>query len=115
MLWGRLSMFEYQTTAKQSRSLMSALLSTGAILVGVSFDIPSARAATAANAIETVVVTARRRAEDIQRVPVAVTALGQKDLDAQQIHANTDLKYVVPSLNGQNAYVSIGGASHIAG
>ncbi len=49
-------------------------------------------------AIESVVVTARRRAENLQDTPVAVTALSSAALDRQQIQATTDLDRVVPNL-----------------
>lgn len=52
-----------------------------------------------AETIETVVVTARRREEDLQRVPVAITAFSQAALDQQRIQNATDLQYLVPSLS----------------
>ncbi len=65
-------------------------------------------AAESANSsdIETVIVTARRRAEDIQKVPLTVTALDQNQLTAQQIYTAPDLKYIVPSLNIASGYGS---------
>jgi iron complex outermembrane receptor protein len=45
-----------------------------------------------------VVVTARRREEKLQSVPIAVTALSSKALDEQHIKNTTDLAYIVPSL-----------------
>jgi iron complex outermembrane receptor protein len=45
-----------------------------------------------------IVVTARRRDEKLQSVPLAVTALSSKTLDEQHIKNSTDLAYIVPSL-----------------
>jgi iron complex outermembrane receptor protein len=63
---------------------------------------PAAGAAPAETAetggLETVVVTARRSAENIQKVPVAITAFTDKDLERQQINGGQDLAGKVPSL-----------------
>jgi outer membrane receptor protein involved in Fe transport len=48
--------------------------------------------------IETVVVTAERKAEDIQTVPIAVTALTAQDLKARQVSNFRDLQFHVPSV-----------------
>jgi iron complex outermembrane receptor protein len=48
--------------------------------------------------VETVVVTAERKAEDIQTTPIAVTALTDKDLKERQVHSFRDLQFHVPSV-----------------
>lgn len=48
--------------------------------------------------LEEVLVTARRREENLQRVPVAVTALDPQKLAEQGIASNQDLKNIAPSL-----------------
>ncbi|MEJ0028474.1 MAG: TonB-dependent receptor [Rhizomicrobium sp.] len=48
--------------------------------------------------IETVVVTAERKAEDIQTVPIAVTALTSADLKSKQVNSFRDLQFHVPSV-----------------
>jgi iron complex outermembrane receptor protein len=50
-------------------------------------------------AIETVVVTAQHKSENIQQVPIAITALSQKDLTDRQIAAGPDLLRDVPNMN----------------
>jgi iron complex outermembrane receptor protein len=50
------------------------------------------------DSLEEVVVTARRREENSQSVPISVTAFSQKDLDEKNIHTMNDLQYSVPSL-----------------
>ncbi len=55
--------------------------------------------------LETVIVTARRTAENIQDVPVAISAMSNADLKREQINTPQDLQGRVPSLviapNGQ--------------
>jgi iron complex outermembrane receptor protein len=48
--------------------------------------------------IETVVVTAQKKKEDIQQVPIAITALSQKELTERQIAGGPDLVKEVPNL-----------------
>lgn len=62
-------------------------------------------------AIEQVVVTARRRAENMQKVPVAVTALSGATLKRQAVVSQYDLNRVVPSLQ---ISVSAGGGQNQA-
>jgi iron complex outermembrane receptor protein len=49
--------------------------------------------------METVVVTAQHKSENIQQVPIAITALSQKDLTDRQIAAGPDLLRDVPNMN----------------
>ncbi|MCY3624040.1 MAG: TonB-dependent receptor [Gammaproteobacteria bacterium] len=58
-------------------------------------------------AIEEVVVTARRVVENLQAVPIAITAVGNSDVRQLDIRSVTDLQRIVPSLTatgrlGQN-------------
>ena len=62
------------------------------LLVSTAFSAP------AFAQIETVVVTAEKKSEDIQTVPVAVTALSGADLKAKQITTFKDLQFNVPNL-----------------
>src|SRR6195952_3602625 len=63
-----------------------------ALLVTTAFTVP------AYAEIETVVVTAERKAEDIQVVPVAITALTAADLKSKQVDSSRDLQFHVPSV-----------------
>ncbi|HKD47534.1 MAG TPA: TonB-dependent receptor [Rhizomicrobium sp.] len=54
---------------------------------------------TAVAGLETVIVTARKRAEDAQTVPIAITALNQNDLDQLHIETIQDLSSIAPSVN----------------
>jgi iron complex outermembrane receptor protein len=51
-----------------------------------------------AETIESIVVTARRRAESLQDTPVAVTALSADALERQQIVGTTDLDKIAPNI-----------------
>ena len=51
--------------------------------------------------LEEVIVTARRREESLQQVPIAITAIDQEALQRQGVSTLTDLQQLVPS-----AYVS---------
>jgi iron complex outermembrane receptor protein len=50
------------------------------------------------DALQSIVVTARRREERLQDTPIAVTALNAEQLERQQIVATTDLDKVAPNL-----------------
>ncbi len=52
--------------------------------------------------LEEVVVTSQRRAESLQRVPLAVSAFTAADLQARQITAAVDVANMVPNLLGQS-------------
>jgi len=54
--------------------------------------------AQSSGAIETVVVTAQKRSENIQKVPIAISAFTQKELKTQQIAGGPDLIKEVPNL-----------------
>lgn len=78
---------------------ISAGLATLAIgltpAVAVAQDGPGA---SAYGANSEIVVTARRRSEDISRVPTTVTALGAEALEARGITQQSDLQSAVPGL-----------------
>ena len=75
------------------------LASTGLALLNSS----SAWAQTSNPAVqagpEVVIVTAQRRAQDIQQVPASVTALGGAQLEQRQINNVLDLQYQVPNIS----------------
>ncbi|HEY5047734.1 MAG TPA: TonB-dependent receptor [Rhizomicrobium sp.] len=58
----------------------------------------TAIAAPALAQVEQVVVTAQRRAESIQNVPIAVTAFTSADLNAHQITMAKDLQFATPNV-----------------
>lgn len=52
------------------------------------------------SAVQEIIVTARRRAENVQKVPETVQVISEQSLKAQNIQSVTDLQYVVPGLSG---------------
>jgi iron complex outermembrane receptor protein len=74
---------------------MTFRLLRAAVLAGVSASFFS----TAAFAqLETIVVTAEKRAENIQTVPIAITAISGDQLRAAKIRDFNDLQQIAPSL-----------------
>jgi iron complex outermembrane receptor protein len=61
-------------------------------------------AAAPSSGLEELVVTARRREEKVQTVPLSITAFNQNQLQQQRIESLSGLQYDVPSL----AYRSVG-------
>jgi iron complex outermembrane receptor protein len=63
--------------------------------------------------VETVVVTAERRSEDLQKAPVAATVMTADDLRAHDVKGVDDLEFSTPSLtvgsNGQSTQINIRG------
>jgi iron complex outermembrane receptor protein len=78
----------------------SVLVSTIANLMATASFLGAAPviAAPAAQALEEVVVTARRREEQIQDVPIAITALSGAALEKGGLTSTEDLRFVAPSL-----------------
>jgi len=65
----------------------------GALLVTTAFTVP------AYAQIETVVVTAQKRAEDVQAVPISITAYTAQDLAAHQVEQFKDLVFSTPNVS----------------
>jgi iron complex outermembrane receptor protein len=59
---------------------------------------PAATAENQGSELAEITVTARRRSEDIEHVPVAITAFGSKELEERTITTQSDLQYNVPGL-----------------
>ena len=82
--------------------LQNALLGsvTAIMMAGVESAVlaQSSQPPKGSGGIETVVVTAQKRPENIQRVPIAISAFSQKDLKAEQIALGPDLVKEVPNL-----------------
>ena len=72
-------------------------LAVGLALVG-QFNSVSAIAAEESFQLEEVVVTARRRAENLQDIPVSVTAFTSSDMDEVGITDVTDISQLTPNL-----------------
>src|SRR5882724_8267153 len=67
---------------------------------------PPAEAAPAAHGIEEIVVTARKTAESLQDVPVAVTALSEQKLEQTSTTSTIDLQFQVPNMTAREGNFS---------
>ena len=79
--------------------IVSALF--GSLATG---DFAAAQSGTNDDALDEVIVTAQRRAESLQEVPIAISALSAEALEIRGIENPSDLQLSVPNLNlGQEA------------
>jgi outer membrane receptor protein involved in Fe transport len=65
---------------------------------------PTAPPAADPNAIEVIVVTAQKREESLQNVPISITAFGTRRLEQLGVDSFADYAKLIPSLS----YVSTG-------
>ena len=90
-----------------NRLLLALLTTTSLVVVAPAFGqtAPADASQNTSGAsdgsigLETVIVTARKRSEDAQTVPISITALNQGDLDQLHIQTLSDLSSVTPSLD----------------
>lgn len=61
--------------------------------------------------IEEVVVTAEKRSEDVQKVPVAVSVVSGAELQNQHVFDPSQFQYLVPSLQQETANNQVGAAN----
>jgi iron complex outermembrane receptor protein len=91
--------------ANKAKRWLPALLSTlAAAFIGHSAVAQEATGTSTgvsaeSSKLEEIVVTARRREENLQTVPIAVTALSQQTLQANNTQTLADLQYLAPSLS----------------
>jgi iron complex outermembrane receptor protein len=84
------------------RSRAAILLGT-TILAGSAWGVAQAQTAAAGSSIETITVTAEKRSEEAQNVPISLTALGQDQLDKLNIRNFEDIMTQVPGLSVSEA------------
>src|SRR5215469_4685808 len=101
------------------RALQSALVVLGQTLVtGMALAQDTAPAqdtgSTAAPALEQVVVTAQRREQNLQDVPISVTAMSQDQMDAQGVRSIDDIAKLTPGITFQRADARNGAMSTIS-
>jgi iron complex outermembrane recepter protein len=88
--------------SKTTNWLINSIAFVGAVLTmtghaaAANTEAPSADQGTP---LEEIIVTARRREENIQTVPIAITVVTQQTLRDNNIQTVTDLQYVIPSLS----------------
>ena len=80
-------------------SLASASIMALGLALPLTTTEASAEAAAASNmSPETVVVTARKRTEDIQQVPISISTLSSDEITSHGAHDLRDLDYQVPNM-----------------
>jgi len=86
---------------KIGKSVLLGLLSSGALfpLEAVLAQTATSSATNGDDSLETVIVTAQKREERLQDVPMSVTALSGNTLDKQQDHDFADYAALVPGLS----------------
>lgn len=70
---------------------------------------------SADNTLEEIVVTAQKRTESVQDVPISISVVGRDQLDRQQVNEVKDLRSVVPSLEVSDTGQSPGSGAFIRG
>jgi iron complex outermembrane receptor protein len=65
-------------------------------------------------ALEEIIVTAQRRSENAQRVPLAVTALSSADLELRTIENVEDLNVLLPNVDIRGSTLSAGASGNFA-
>jgi len=90
-----------------NKPIANFLAMTAAVLAAASLQSVPARAETSsaapADGLAEIVVTARRRAENLQDVPVAVTAISAATLEQQAVTSLGDLNSFVPNMKISSA------------
>ena len=79
-------------------ALLASTVLTPALGIAPAFAADEPQAASAADTVETVTVTARRRSESLQNVPIAVTAFSADHLDQIGATDLTDLQQSTPNM-----------------
>jgi iron complex outermembrane receptor protein len=96
---GETTMHENENHTKRGAAFLAAM---GAFFAGgfaAHADENSVTPQAATGGLEEIIVTARRREENLQTVPIAITALSQATLQQNNIVTVGDLEHLVPSLS----------------
>ncbi len=89
-------------TGQNRTSLLGRLLSSVAAVLTVATATPDSQAVAQQVALEEIVVTARKREENLLDVPLAVQAFTASDLEAAGINNLEDLSLFAPGLDYKN-------------
>jgi iron complex outermembrane receptor protein len=93
------------------KAILNSATAIGLVLISQSLcsvaraqDKPAAESAApvSSSALDEVIVTAQRRSENLQKVPLAVTSLSQASLQRAQINSALDIARVVPNMIASN-------------
>ena len=96
---------------KKISSLAALLLGASTLAMNAQAQTAQSAAPTAApaaqsNQIEEVMVTAERRSESLQKVPIAVSVVSADELSDRNLHGLTDLQFITPSVIGRRLTLS---------
>jgi len=80
----------------------SSLMLTAAALVAPAGFAQAPDATDTGGALEEVTVTAQRRAENVQDVPIAISAFSANELEKRNVGSPLELIQYVPNMNGNN-------------
>ena len=89
--------------ALHTKRVLFALIPALVLPAGVALLVP---AGVGAQVLEEVVVTARRREEQLQDVPISIQALTTEDLELRGIESGVDLSISIPNLAIGNSFVN---------
>jgi iron complex outermembrane receptor protein len=86
-------------TARIAKAFLTGTCLAGMVSVAPAFAQQAAQPSASSGGLEEIVVTARRKEEKLQTVPVAVTAFTAAEIQNKQIESSSDLQHYVPSLS----------------
>ena len=87
----------------ESAALIAALLATTALAAPVNAQAVAAAATLADAPADEIIVTAQKRSESLQNVPISIQVLGTKKLDQLDIANFNDFTKLLPSVSFQTA------------
>ena len=96
-------MIRFKRRSKYYFGATAALLSTSIIAPVVAQQAPQPAASSATQDLEEITVTARRRNESLQNVPIAVTVLTTQDIARAGIKSVSDYANLTPNVTFDNA------------
>ncbi len=85
-------------TPRIAKALLTCTCLAGALSATPAFAQQAAQPSAATTGLEEIVVTARRKEEKLQTVPVAITAFTGAQIQKANIESSSDLQHHVPSL-----------------
>ena len=94
---------------------VSAVMAIGLVTGFAVLPIQAVHAERADNRIEEVVVTARKRDESLQEVPVVVNVLTEESINSQRIESIVDIATVVPGMVASQVTSGTSGIIYIRG
>lgn len=98
-----------QMSGKRSlgpQKLLGKLMRKSALVICMCAFADMVAAESEQSSLESVVVTAQRREENLEKVPISISLLGGKDLDTSSFSGVTDALRIVPGLASSSQFAS---------